>query len=139
MASDGRDVLRVLERELALLESGWYDPSAETCWKAPLVFQDSPTCPNFAKLAAPHPCSGCVLMQFVPICHRQEAVPCRHVPLNNLGETVETLSRWGTPEKARALLRNWLLDTIKKLKRKPSGHRRQNQISQKAFHMPDAT
>ncbi|MGA3212201.1 MAG: hypothetical protein ABSD20_12920 [Terriglobales bacterium] len=139
MNTDGRNVAQVLERELALLESGWYEPSAETCWKAPLVFQDSPTCPNFARQVAPHPCKECVLMQFVPSCHRDEAVPCRHIPLNNLGETVETLSRYGTPEKARTLLRNWLLDTIKRLKRKGSHYRPQNKVSQDTFRAPDAT
>lgn len=78
-------------------------------------------------------------MQFVPSCHRGEAVPCRHIPLNNLGETVETLSRSGTPEKTKSLLRNWVLETSKKLKRKRSGDRLQNELSDSRFHMPDAS
>ncbi len=78
MANDKRDVVQVLERELSFLESGWYDPSPATSWRAPLIFADSPTCPNFTDRVPSRPCSECVLMQFVPLRHFGEKAPCRH-------------------------------------------------------------
>ena len=37
------------------------------------------------------PVTNCVLMVFVLKERRHEAVPCRHIPLNDLGETVDSL------------------------------------------------
>jgi hypothetical protein len=54
-------------------------------------------------------------MDFVPKeCH-YEAVPCRHIPLNEAGETVDSLYRTGTNEEIERALRQWLLTTIKRL------------------------
>src|SRR5947208_15428750 len=91
MANDKRDVVQVLERELSFLESGWYDPSPATSWRVPLIFVDSPTCPNFTDRVPSRPCSECVLMQFVPLRHFDEKPP--YIPLNKMGEHVETLYR----------------------------------------------
>ena len=139
MANDKRDVVQVLERELSFLESGWYDPSPATSWRAPLIFADSPTCPNFTDRVPSRPCSECVLMQFVPLRHFGGKAPCRHIPLNEVGETVETLYRWGNMKDTKVLLSKWLLKTIKRLEEKRASFRPDGQHSGLAFNVPDAT
>lgn len=54
-------------------------------------------------------------MDFMPKECRYEAVPCRHIPLNEAGETVDSLYRTGTNEEIERALRQWLLTTIKRL------------------------
>jgi hypothetical protein len=56
-----------------------------------------------------------VLMNFVPKERRHEAVPCRHIPLNDLGETVDSIYRTGTNEEIEETLQSWLLKTIGQL------------------------
>ena len=67
MTNDERDIVQVLERELGLLENGWYDHSPAYPWRAPLVFEDSPTCPSFNATSLTHICGACVLKQLVPL------------------------------------------------------------------------
>lgn len=116
MTNDERDIVQVLERELSLLENGWYDHSPAYPWRAPLVFEDSPTCPSFNATSLTHICGACVLKQLVPLMRQSEKVPCRHIPLNDEGETVDILYRCGTTQDMKVLLRNWLLKTIARLK-----------------------
>jgi len=54
-------------------------------------------------------------MSFVPKERRHEAVPCRHIPLNDLGETIDTLYRTGTNEEIEDTLQSWLVKTIGQL------------------------
>ena len=82
-------------------------------WRLPLVFEDSPTCPKRGCAACPE--NNCALMNFVPKERCYEAVPCRHIPLNDLGETVDSLYRTGTNEEIEDTLQSWLLKTIRQL------------------------
>ena len=82
-------------------------------WRLPLIFEDSPTCPKERCSACPD--TGCVLMGFVPKRCRYETVPCRHIPLNEIGETVDSLYRTGTNEEIEQTLQSWLVKTIKRL------------------------
>ena len=61
------------------------------------------------------PAADCVLIRFVPKEHRYEAVPCRHIPLNESGETVDSLYRTGTNEEIEQMLQSWLQVTIRQL------------------------
>ncbi len=54
-------------------------------------------------------------MKFVPKQSVYEATPCHHIPLNNQGETVDSLYRTGTNEEIEEVLQNWLLDAIQQL------------------------
>lgn len=103
--------LRVLKDELQFVEAGGY--RAPLAWRAPLVFEDSPRCPKERGFACPD--LECVLMRFVPKESRYEAIPCRHVPLNESGETVDSLYRTGTNEEIEQTLQSWLLETIRQL------------------------
>ena len=105
------NALDVLKNELRFVQKGGY--RATLVWRAPLVFEDSPTCPRESCAACPE--TDCVLMRFVPNECRYEAVPCRHIPLNELGETVDSLYRTGTNEEIEQTLKSWLLETIGQL------------------------
>jgi hypothetical protein len=61
-------------------------------------------------------------MSFVPKECRYEAVPCRHIPLDEIGETVDSLYRTGTNEEIEQTLQSWLLKNIGQLE-EPSEQR----------------
>ncbi|MGD1082996.1 MAG: hypothetical protein ABR881_32175 [Candidatus Sulfotelmatobacter sp.] len=107
--------LHVLKNELKFVQKGGY--RAPLVWRAPLVFEDSPTCPKQQCSACPD--TNCVLMSFVPTKCRYEAVPCRHIPLNEIGETLDSLYRTGTNEEIEQTLQSWLLETIQQLEEPP--------------------
>ena len=109
------NTLQVLKNELKFVQKGGY--RAPLVWRAPLVFEDSPTCPKERCSACPD--ANCVLMSFVPTKCCYETVPCRHIPLNEMGETLDSLYRTGTNEEIEQTLETWLLKTIHQLE-KPS-------------------
>ena len=113
MAADDRDVLKTLIAELEFLEKGGYRRSTESPGRARFVFEDSPTCPNYGRKHDLVSCKDGVLIQFVPPHSRNEKFPCRHIPLNTAGYTVDTFYRLGTKE----VLGIWLRKTIYQLER----------------------
>ncbi len=115
MANDNRDILEVLKFELNFLEQGGYGRSVRTPWKPTSIFQDSLSCINFNDPQRPHPCNECLLFDFVPGQHREEDVPCHHIPLNEAGETVETMERQATQIELEEAVRNWLRASIRRI------------------------
>jgi len=111
--NDERNQLTVLKKELAFLESGGYRRTPG--WRPHFVFQDSPICLNFDPERPARPCSECMLMRFVPTAFRDEKVPCRHILLNDQGETIDTLYKCGTQEELEGAVRHWLQTTIQSL------------------------
>jgi len=57
-------------------------------------------------------------MEFVPPDRRTAKIPCRHIPLNGAGETVDNLYRWATQEETETIVANWLKATIRTLESK---------------------
>lgn len=55
------------------------------------------------------------LVGFVPKEKREEAIPCRHIPLNEGGETLATLYNTGTSEEIQQTVRGWLQKRIAEL------------------------
>lgn len=117
MPKDNRDLLDVLKFELEFLKQGGYGRSPRTPWRPQFIFEDSPTCINFNSQGPPEPCAHCVLMQLVPPERREEKIPCRHILLNDQGETVDSLYRWGTQQELEAAVEVWLRAAIEKLER----------------------
>lgn len=115
MGRDPRQLAEVLKAELEFLEKGGYRHTSPFSFWPRFIFEDSPTCLNFNASDRPRPCSECVLMEFVPPDRRTAKTPCRHIPLNNTGETVDNLYRWATQEETETIVANWLKDTIRKL------------------------
>ena len=105
-------ILDVLKKELQFLDSGGYrDPDR---WRPSFIFEDSPTCihPDRSK---PQPCQQCPLMLFVPKSRRHTPIPCRHIPLNDEGLTLDNMYRWESSQEIEATLRDWLIKKIEKL------------------------
>lgn len=113
--SEQRDLLEVLKFELEFLEKGGYGRSPRAAWRPPRIFEDSPTCLNFALVEKVHPCCECELMPLVPEQDRDKAVPCDHIPLNAAGETVESIYRYGSQHEMEDVLKEWLRTTIRRL------------------------
>jgi hypothetical protein len=112
MYKDERDLLDVLKAELAFLEKGGYGRSPRESWRQPLIFEDSPSCMNYDSKETPGPCSDCVLMQLVPPQFRGKQIPCRHIPFNADGETLDSLSRYSHQFEIEEVFGNWLRKTI---------------------------
>ena len=111
-AKDDRDILAMLESELNFLEKGGYGRSVRTPWLSTSVFQDSPSC--FCFPFRDHN-ETCGLMQFVPAERRAEGVPCHHIPLNEAGETLDSLEHGGKQEQVDEVVKNWLRRKIAKI------------------------
>ena len=114
MQKDERDLLEVLKFELKFLEDGGYGRSPRARWRPQLIFEDSPTCMNFNSQEQ-GPCSDCVLMQLVPPEFRSAQIPCRHIPFDKSGETLDSLYRCGEQSEIEDVFGNWLRATIKRL------------------------
>jgi hypothetical protein len=115
MPNDERELLAVLKAELAFLESGGYRNGLGARPRQKFVFEDSPTCLNFGKIKNPRPCRGCVMTTLVPADCLGEKIPCRHIPLNQAGFTIDTYYRLGTFEEAESATRTWLRKIIANL------------------------
>jgi len=115
MANYKSDLLETLKFELKFLESGGYARSVRTPWRAASTFQDSPTCLNFNDPTRAHPCSKCLLLQFVPVERRTEKLPCWFIPLTAMGETVNYYANCGTQLELEEALAAWLRRTIKSM------------------------
>jgi hypothetical protein len=111
--NDKPNLVEVLKSELEFLDRGGYRKSS---WRPQFIFEDSPTCLNYHSQDQ-KPCSECVLMQVVPPEKREEKIPCRFIPLNEQGETIDSLYRSGTREELESALRYWLTREIEKLEK----------------------
>lgn len=115
MANDERELLAVLKAELAFLEQGGYRNAPTAQFRPQFVFEDSPPCLNFGRTKDPRPCRECVMTSLVPADCLGEKFPCRHIPLNEAGFTIDTYYRLGTFEEAEAAVRSWLRRRIVEL------------------------
>jgi hypothetical protein len=115
MNKDERDLLEVLKFELNFLEKGGYGRSPREPWRPQFIFEDSPTCINYDCKEHPAPCSDCVLMHWVPFESREAKIPCRNIPLNPAGETLDDLYRYDNQREIEESVSNWLRAAIHQL------------------------
>ncbi len=115
MGEDNRDLLTALRSELEFLEKGGYRTKARATWRPHFIFQDSPTCLNFDATQPLRPCAECTLMRLIPAESANRKIPCRFIPLNEQGETIDSFYRSGTAEELEAALGAWLRSTIERL------------------------
>ncbi len=118
MATDPREILEQLKLERSILKDGGYGRSVRTPWKPTSLFRDSVTCLNFGETVRKHPCNECLLWSWVPESGQHEDIPCHHIPLNDLGDTIATLESGANREEAEQNLLNWLDATIQRLEEK---------------------
>ena len=112
MPTDDRDLLDVLKFELAFLEQGGYGRSPRTPHKPQYILEDSLTCMNYDSKENSGPCSDCVLINLVPLERRSEKIPCRHIPLNVSGETLESLYQRSNQNEIEEAVGGWLRTLI---------------------------
>jgi hypothetical protein len=120
MAKDDRDILDILKGELDFIEKGGYGRSVSTPWQTKSIFQDSMTCINYADPKRAHPCTECHLLDLVPSEHQSEEVPCHFIPLNETGETVESLELEDNEAKLERKVKDWLRARIREIEEKRS-------------------
>jgi hypothetical protein len=115
MNKDQRDILDVLKSELAFLEKGGYATWPRPAQRFQRIFEDSPACMNynFSDFA---PCFECVLMQLVPPESRGNRILCRHIPLNDNGQTLDSIYRYGGVN-IEETYGKWLRTTIASLEK----------------------
>jgi len=70
---------------------------------------------NYDSKETPGPCSDCVLMQLVSPERRSERIPCRHIPLNASGETLDSMYRSADQYEVEETVGSWLRATIQHL------------------------
>ena len=116
MAQSKKDVLTVLQAELAFVEGGRYRTPQQAAWRPQFIFEDSPTCLNYRIFGKRLPCNQCTLIDFVPNGHKQQQFPCRYIPLDQDAHTLDLLYRTATEEEAHAMVASWLRKTIAQLK-----------------------
>lgn len=115
MPNDDRGLLAVLKEEFRFLEEGGYRHCRNAPWRPQFIFEDSSTCINHERRDVLVPCRECILMRFVPPDSRDEQIPCRHIPLNNAGYTLDTYYRLGTFEETETAVWTWLQKRIHEL------------------------
>jgi hypothetical protein len=120
MSNDKRDVLEVLKFELNFLEQGGYGRSVRTPWELTSIFQDSPSCINFNSSEETHPCNECLLSDLVPAEAQAEQIPCHHIPLNQVGQTVHSMERQNTQAELEDSLKLWLRASIVRIEQERS-------------------
>jgi hypothetical protein len=116
MTEDDRDSIEVLKAELDFVEKGGYGRSVRTPWQPTSIFQDSPSCLNLGDPARTHPCSECLLIDFVPTEAREEEVPCHHIPLNDSGATIDEFEWKGDQAETEEAVKSWLRAALNRLK-----------------------
>jgi hypothetical protein len=115
-----RRKLLLLKSELEFVRSGGYRRSARSPWRAPYIFEESQSCPNFFDRTRQHRCLDCWLMEFVHADRREEQVPCRYVELGK-GITVDSLYRCGSVGETEEILTQWLQKRISELETETAG------------------
>lgn len=120
MTGHQQEIVDALKFELTFLDRGGYERSVREPRKALSIFEDSPSCPNYASPTKTHPCAECFLIDFVPTEKRAEAVPCHHIPLNDRGDTVHSLEVSGGDFEVQNAMRGWLRKTIDVMEKEPA-------------------
>ena len=116
--------MQVLKAELEFLEQGGYRKIAQTSWRPPFIFEDSPTCQYSDVPLRRRSCLACALIQVTPANRRLEQAPCRHIPLSDEGETLDSLYRTGTEDEVEAAVAKWLKAEIQVLENARENHAR---------------
>ena len=116
MANKKADLIRLLEAELDLVEGGGFAPPAGQPTQERATFRHSLACINHWLVPDREAeCNeDCILMRWVPDSDRKQASPCQFIPLNEKGETVNSLQ--GDQERTEVAVKQWLRATIDRLR-----------------------
>ena len=118
MAFDKNEMIEQLKFEIQMIEKGRYYPSVRVPRQDPEIFRDSITCLNVGLEEKEHPCSSCFLSEFAPPeLRNSKGDICHKIPLNEKGDTVESLKSEDDPYKLQATVLGWLKKTVAKLEK----------------------
>jgi hypothetical protein len=116
MGFDKKEMIEKLKFEIEMIEKGGYYPSVREPRHNPEIFRDTITCPNVGLEEKEHACSSCFLSQFLPPEMRNSNDDiCHKIPLNAIGDTIESLKAEDDPQKLQAIVLSWLKRTVAKL------------------------
>ena len=116
MGVDKKEMIEQLKFEIFMIEKGGYDASGRDPSKNAEIFRDSITCLNVGLEDKEHPCSSCFLSEIVPPEVRNSTGDiCHKIPLNEKGDTVESLKAEDNPQKLQTTVLGWLKRTVAKL------------------------
>jgi hypothetical protein len=118
MGFDKKEMIEKLNFEIEMIEKGGYYPSVREPRHNPEFFRDTITCPNVGLEGEKKefPCSSCFLSQFLPPEMRNSNDDiCHKIPLNQIGDTIESLKAEDDPQKLQAIVLGWLKRTVAKL------------------------
>jgi hypothetical protein len=124
MGIDKKEMIRQLKFEIEMIEKGGYSPSVREARRSPEIFRDSITCLNVGLEEKEHPCSSCFLSEFAPPEVRNSSGDiCHKIPLNENGDTVESLKAERDPNKLQANVLGWLKKTVAKLEQEAAANK----------------
>lgn len=116
MGFDKKEMIEALKLEIEFIEKGGYYPSVRDPHRQPRTFRDSVSCLNLGIEEKEEPCTDCFLSEFVsPEQRLSDGDLCHKIPLNDRGDTVESLQREGDPGKVQAAVLDWLKRTVARL------------------------
>jgi len=116
MGINKKEMIEQLKFEIEMIERGGYYPSVRDARHSPEIFRESITCLNVGLEEKQQPCSSCFLTEFAPPEVRNSSGDvCHLIPLNEKGDTVESLKAEGDPYKLQAIVLSWLKKTVAKL------------------------
>lgn len=98
MAWDKREIIGLLRLEIENIR----ERGLGAC------FRDTVLCINAGKSPGSDRCDQCLLLQFVPRLAREENIPCFHIPLNEVGETLASLAARAEPQERQAAVLAWM-------------------------------
>lgn len=110
-------MLEELKLEREFVRRGGYHASVRNPRREPTHLRDSVTCLNVNKSEDLEPCDRCFWYDLVPEERRDREMPCRHIPLDAQGNTVDSLDARGRREEAEEKLLAWLDQTIARLEK----------------------
>jgi hypothetical protein len=118
MDFDKKEMIEKLKFEIEMIEKGGYYPSVREPRHSPEIFRESITCLNVGLEQKEHPCSSCLLSDFAPPQLRYTTEDlCHKIPLNDRGDTVESLKAEGDPYKLQSMVLAWLKKTVANLEK----------------------
>jgi len=118
MSFDKKQMIEQLRFEIQMVEKGGYYPSVRDPRHEPEIFRESVTCLNVGLEEKEHACASCFLSEFAPRELRSSGEDlCHKIPLNEKGDTVDSLQAEGDTQKLQDTVLAWLRSTVAKLER----------------------
>jgi hypothetical protein len=116
MGFDKKEMIEQLKFEIDMMEKGGYSASVREPRQNPEIFRDSVTCLNVGLEEKEHACTSCFLSEFAPPeVRNSKGDICHMIPLNEKGDTIESLKAEDDPQKLQAAVLSWLKRTVAKL------------------------